>query len=876
MYFRWPVNVIGRLLEGRVSRRAYRDCPLIAVSPSTRAEMRRQLRLRGPVYIVPNGIDPPVPGRGSRAEAPAIAVVTRLVPHKQLHLLVQAVPALLRRWPDLQVDIAGEGPARAALLADVRRLGLEATVRLPGRVPEQVEERSAEPGLADRGSVAGRGLGADRAGGQRARHAGAGVRRPRAAGFGARQGDRLARTAGPGAGWPADHGSGRAQRSRAGSRPWPISARRWARRFSWDSTAERLARVAAVGADPQGSAATVPARGPSISRPSRRGRRASWTTTGTPAAEGPAGDRSDQHGVSRGSASCSTGCDEVGAASGAAPGPDRAGRAAAWPPPPRSWAAIGGTAWRDARGQAGRVGRRSRRAVDHHGHGGGRAAQLRVRPAAHPSARCGRLTRDSRPVRACILWASTVATVSVPWVLAQALVRARSSEERTSAIRFAKLASAGGGAVAAVVVGVHRHPVRDPGITLVARRQHLRHLPGHHDHRLAAGPGADADPLRPVRRGEPAEERRRAAPGRGCPGRGDSERYGAFGIGALVFLARWPRTPRGDRTAHGGPRSPTGICGAGPWASPAPRGWSPCSSRSTSCWSRCSPATGPWPRATRPVRPWPGCRFYIAGAVAMAFFPSLSRRANGGVIAARAVRMYAVVALPLAVVLATDSGTGLAGMFPDQYGAVATLLKYTAVTGLAAGGIGLITAFFQAADDYSCLRWLRRGLAGYVARAAGRVAAGRDPRAGRGRRARRRGCAGPAGPSPGTPPRGAACSRWSRWPSRWPWPGLLILLRPWPLLWLAAAAVVGLRAAARFLRPGARHARGPRWAAPVRRVAESPSEPPAAGHPPSPVAGLAPDGRKPAGPADRTDPPGAMRTTRHGLPDAPRTCRGCP
>ena len=111
MYFRWPLNVIGRLLEGRASRRAYRDCPLIAVSPSTRAEMRRQLRLRGPVYIVPNGIDPPVPGRGSRAEAPAIAVVTRLVPHKQLHLLVRAVPALLERWPDLQVDIAGEGPS---------------------------------------------------------------------------------------------------------------------------------------------------------------------------------------------------------------------------------------------------------------------------------------------------------------------------------------------------------------------------------------------------------------------------------------------------------------------------------------------------------------------------------------------------------------------------------------------------------------------------------------------------------------------------------------------------------------------------------------------------------------------------------------------
>ena len=200
MYFRWPLNVIGRLLEGRASRRAYRDCPLIAVSPSTRAEMRRQLRLRGPVYIVPNGIDPPVPGRGSRAEAPAIAVVTRLVPHKQLHLLVRAVPALLERWPDLQVDIAGEGPARAALQADVRRLGLEEHRPAAWPCLGADEERSAEPGVADRRPVAGRGLGADRSGGQRARDSRASVRRPRAPRFSSGKSDGLAGPSWPGAG----------------------------------------------------------------------------------------------------------------------------------------------------------------------------------------------------------------------------------------------------------------------------------------------------------------------------------------------------------------------------------------------------------------------------------------------------------------------------------------------------------------------------------------------------------------------------------------------------------------------------------------------------------------------------------------------------
>jgi len=101
--------------------------------------MRRQLDFRGPVSVIPNGIEQSRGPAAARSPAPAIAVVTRLVPHKQLHLLVDAVPDLLRHWPDLRVDIAGSGSARDALLAQVRELGLQGTVSLPGRVPERVK-----------------------------------------------------------------------------------------------------------------------------------------------------------------------------------------------------------------------------------------------------------------------------------------------------------------------------------------------------------------------------------------------------------------------------------------------------------------------------------------------------------------------------------------------------------------------------------------------------------------------------------------------------------------------------------------------------------------------------------------------------------------
>ena len=46
MYFPWPVNHVGRLLEGRVTRRVYRNSVFVAVSPSTRSPMRRQLGLK--------------------------------------------------------------------------------------------------------------------------------------------------------------------------------------------------------------------------------------------------------------------------------------------------------------------------------------------------------------------------------------------------------------------------------------------------------------------------------------------------------------------------------------------------------------------------------------------------------------------------------------------------------------------------------------------------------------------------------------------------------------------------------------------------------------------------------------------------------------
>lgn len=134
--FGWPLSAVGRLLEARVARAVYRHQPIVVVSPSTRAGVRKQLGLRGPVYVVPNGLsvtDSPGPDV-KRGLEPTIVVLGRLVKQKRLDLLLRSIALLRSRWPKLAVHIAGEGPWRIPLEALANELGLKSTVTFHGRV----------------------------------------------------------------------------------------------------------------------------------------------------------------------------------------------------------------------------------------------------------------------------------------------------------------------------------------------------------------------------------------------------------------------------------------------------------------------------------------------------------------------------------------------------------------------------------------------------------------------------------------------------------------------------------------------------------------------------------------------------------------------
>ena len=394
-----------------------------------------------------------------------------------------------------------------------------------------------------------------------------------------------------------------------------------------------------------------------------------------------------------------------------------------------------------------------------------------------------------------ILWASTMAIVTIPWVLAQAMTRARCAADRDTAIRFARVAGVAAGLVVATVVGVVGMRVAGTPSALVLAAGTFVIFLG----TTTTGWFQGQQRMRKLSAlyvGENVVKNLAGLLLVVVGGLRETGALAAFGIGGLVLLAWSPRGagwPWPSALANRDLlRRALGIAGLQGLVSllaamdvvlvaVLPIG------RAAVASYQASAAVSRVP-------------LFVAGAVGMAFFPALSKRATGGALAARAVRMYAAVALPLTAVLATTPAAVLAAVFPAQYGAMAALLRFTAVTGLAAGGVGVVTAFFQAADDYSCLPWLGAGVVGYFGAllAGWRIGGITGLAAGAavgavvmltlmGYRLVRREGRALVTRIPIAEPVAVA--------------GILVLLRPHPLLWLTAAALAGLRAGLRFLRP---------------------------------------------------------------------------
>lgn len=252
VHFPAPVAAIGRLLEGRVARRAYRRQLCIAVSQSTADAMVERLRWTGPVRIIPNGLSPAPqqPAGGQPAAEPstapaAITWVGRMVAHKRVERVLDVAARLSPAG--VRIDVIGRGPASEPLAAEIARRGLAGSVRLRGYLAEDAKRAAVAASALHLNTSQGEGWGlcvleAAQSGVPTVAYDVDGLRdavRHDVTGWLVRPGERIEDVAERALAELADP----ARRAEVAA-----ACRDWAAQFDWDDSAGQLAEVIAAGA----------------------------------------------------------------------------------------------------------------------------------------------------------------------------------------------------------------------------------------------------------------------------------------------------------------------------------------------------------------------------------------------------------------------------------------------------------------------------------------------------------------------------------------------------------------------------------------------------------------------------------------------------
>jgi glycosyltransferase involved in cell wall biosynthesis len=144
----WPVAgpVIGRLgwfVESKVSPRVHRRNQYVTVSLPSARDLTSLGVNPDHIAVVRNGLDeaPTQTLAVPRSTTPRVAVLSRLVPHKQIEDALDAVAQLRRLIPDLHLDILGGGWWEQRLVDHAALLSISDAVTFHGHVDDDTKHR---------------------------------------------------------------------------------------------------------------------------------------------------------------------------------------------------------------------------------------------------------------------------------------------------------------------------------------------------------------------------------------------------------------------------------------------------------------------------------------------------------------------------------------------------------------------------------------------------------------------------------------------------------------------------------------------------------------------------------------------------------------
>jgi glycosyltransferase involved in cell wall biosynthesis len=131
---RFPLNLAGYLLEPFYLR-CYRRIPVLTISESTAADLRR-LGFRRPVTIMPVGVESVTVRPRQKAARPTFIYVGRLTPSKRVPDIIKAFALFNSSTGPADLWLVGEGSARYCRILHslIDRLGIRESVHFWGRL----------------------------------------------------------------------------------------------------------------------------------------------------------------------------------------------------------------------------------------------------------------------------------------------------------------------------------------------------------------------------------------------------------------------------------------------------------------------------------------------------------------------------------------------------------------------------------------------------------------------------------------------------------------------------------------------------------------------------------------------------------------------